>query len=73
MTTDILAIALSVLSLAGTLFNVWLKLQIRAGQLEMEKSLLQAIDKKYATQEVVGVKFAEHDRRLGALEGKRWT
>jgi plasmid maintenance system antidote protein VapI len=70
---ELVTVILSALSLVGTGLQFWLKLQIKADMLTMEKSILRAIEEKYATQQVVELKFAEHERRLSVVEGKRWT
>ena len=72
MTTDTLALLISGLSFCGTVFNVWLKLQLRADMGEMKDSILARIEQKHPTRELVDERHKDIVGRVEKLE-QRWT
>lgn len=62
------AILLSVLSLLGTVINIWLKLEIKTELADAEKRIIAQVAEHYPARELVDVKLDGLDRRIGVLE-----
>ncbi len=79
MSNDTLALLISGISLLGTGFNAWLKLQIRADIQQLEKDIMREVAKDFVRREVADREWQEieerrkeFDRRVTLLESARW-
>jgi len=60
MSDGLIAVVVSVVALASQGFNVWLSLRLRVALLEMEKRVLDQVDRDFVRQ---GVCDERHDGR----------
>ena len=72
MSNDTLALLISAVSLAGTGFNAWLKLQIRSDIQQLEKDILREVDTKFVRKGESDLEMEALERRVQLLESARW-
>lgn len=65
-----LPLILSIVSLAGTLLNVWLKMQITIDLQRSEKMILESIEKRFIPREIVELRLQGMDERALHMEAR---